>query len=62
MTEWEQAGKFRRGDDDPRVGEAPGHWDRWEQDFALLKELGFNSYRLSVEWARIESDLVLSDP
>lgn len=54
MTEWEREGRFRRRDKDPRVGEASGHWNRWEQDFALPKDVGVNSYRLSIEWARIE--------
>jgi beta-glucosidase len=29
-------------------------WNRYEQDLDLIVELGLNSYRLSVEWARIE--------
>lgn len=35
-------------------GDACDHYHRYEQDIALLARLGFNSYRFSVEWARIE--------
>lgn len=30
------------------------HYKRFEEDFALLKKLHLNSYRFSIEWARIE--------
>ncbi|RJU96323.1 MAG: glycoside hydrolase family 1 protein, partial [Candidatus Poseidoniales archaeon] len=35
-------------------GAACDHWNRWEDDFQLISELGLNSYRFSVEWSRIE--------
>ena len=35
-------------------GDACDSWNRYEQDLDLIVELGLNSYRLSVEWARIE--------
>lgn len=35
-------------------GDACDSWNRYEQDLDLVVELGLNSYRLSVEWARIE--------
>jgi beta-glucosidase len=31
-------------------------WLQWRDDIALLKELGLNAYRLSLEWARIEPE------
>jgi beta-glucosidase len=37
-------------------GDAIDHYHRYEQDIALLAELGFNSYRFSVEWARVEPE------
>jgi beta-glucosidase len=37
-------------------GDAIDHYHRYAQDIALLAELGFNSYRFSVEWARIEPE------
>ena len=30
------------------------HFHRYEEDFALLKSLGHNAHRLSLEWSRIE--------
>ena len=37
-------------------GDACDHYHRYEQDIALLKELGFSAYRFSIEWARIEPE------
>jgi beta-glucosidase len=37
-------------------GDAIDHYHRYSDDIALLAELGFNSYRFSVEWARIEPE------
>lgn len=33
---------------------AADHWNRWEQDTALLADLGLRHYRMGLEWARIE--------
>lgn len=37
-------------------GDACDHYHRYRQDIALLAELGFNSYRFSIEWARVEPE------
>ena len=37
-------------------GDACDHYHRYREDIALLAELGFNSYRFSIEWARIEPE------
>jgi beta-glucosidase len=37
-----------------RSGDACDSYHRYEEDIALLAALGFNSYRFSLEWARIE--------
>lgn len=37
-------------------GDAIDHYHRYPEDLALLRELGFNSYRFSVEWARVEPE------
>ncbi len=47
-TRWEEGG---RGTEPS--GRAAGHWELWESDFDLLSELGHSSYRLSIEWSRI---------
>jgi len=37
-----------------RSGDACDSYHRYEEDFALAAGLGFNCYRLGIEWARIE--------
>ncbi len=37
-------------------GDAIDHYHRYPEDIALLGELGFNAYRFSVEWARVEPE------
>jgi beta-glucosidase len=37
-------------------GDACDHYHRYGQDIALLKGLGFGTYRFSIEWARIEPE------
>ena len=37
-------------------GDACDHYHRYAKDIALLAELGFNMYRFSIEWARIEPE------
>lgn len=37
-------------------GDACDHYHRYPQDIKLLAGLGFNAYRFSVEWARIEPE------
>lgn len=48
-SEWEKAGKAKN-----ESGVARDYWNRYEKDHDLLQELGVNSFRLSIEWARIE--------
>lgn len=38
------------------AGDAIDHYHRYPEDMALLAELGFKSYRISIEWARIEPE------
>ena len=37
-------------------GDACDHYHRYPQDIGLLAEQGFNTYRFSIEWARIEPE------
>ena len=37
-------------------GDACDHYHRYREDIKLLAELGFNSYRFSIEWARVEPE------
>jgi beta-glucosidase len=52
--DWEQLpGKIQNGD---RSGAACLHWDRYEEDLDLLRSLGLDAYRFSIEWSRIEPE------
>lgn len=50
---WEELGNVEGG---VRSGRAADSWNRWKEDIALLKELGCNSYRFSIEWSRLEPE------
>jgi len=55
-TDW---WRFERADDTLAVelcGDACDSWNRYEHDLDLLVEFGLNSFRLSIEWARIEPE------
>ncbi|MEU8709121.1 family 1 glycosylhydrolase [Streptomyces sp. NPDC048565] len=39
-----------------RSADAADSFHRWPEDMDLLSELGFNAYRFSIEWARIEPE------
>ena len=54
FTDWEKEGKFKINGLNPVYENGSNHWDLWETDFEYLKELNVNSYRFSIEWARIE--------
>lgn len=45
-----------------RSGAACDHWNRVDQDVALMKDLSVGTYRLSVEWAKIEPTEGQYDP
>ena len=50
-TDWNKAATEGRV---PVCGVACDHYNRYEADFDIAKELGHTAHRLSVEWARIE--------
>ena len=51
---WEQQpGRIARGE---VSGDASGHWDRVVADLALMRDLGANAYRFSIEWSRLEPE------
>jgi beta-glucosidase len=37
-----------------RTGTAAEFWQRYETDFQLCQSMGLNSFRLSIEWARVQ--------
>jgi beta-glucosidase len=38
----------------PPSGNAADHYNRYEQDFQIAKDIGLNAFRISLEWSRIE--------
>ena len=40
----------------PCAGRACDHYNLYEKDFDLIKQLGQNAHRLSIEWSRIEPE------
>jgi len=52
-TDWSKAGRDGKV---PLVNSGPEHYAKYKSDFDLAKELGHNSHRLSIEWARIEPE------
>ena len=39
-----------------RVGDACNSFELWRQDIDLVKKIGLNAYRFSIEWSRIEPE------
>ena len=40
-----------------KSGLAADHWNRYREDIRLMKDLGTDHYRFSVEWSRIEPEM-----
>jgi beta-glucosidase len=55
-TEWETKYKIKKKKRLTSCAKATDHWKRYKEDFQLLKKLGVNAYRFSVEWSRIEPE------
>jgi len=49
---FDQNGKSRIHNSD-KSGEAADHWNVYKQDINLMKNIGANAYRFSVEWSKI---------
>ena len=50
-NDWAKAGREGKV---PPAGKACEHYSRYEKDFDIIKELGHNCHRISIEWSRIE--------
>lgn len=48
---WEETGNVEE-----KTGTACDHWNRYEEDIALMQSLGINTFRFSVEWSKIEPE------
>lgn len=52
-NDWAEAAQQGRV---PSAGIACDHYNRYESDFDLAKQLGHNGHRISIEWSRIEPE------
>ncbi len=50
-SDWEAGGHIRSGDS---CGSACDWWNNAERDFDLVRDMGLNAMRFSVDWSRIE--------
>lgn len=50
------ANDWARSNKVPKAGDACDHYNRYATDFAIARDLGHNSHRLSLEWSRIEPE------
>ena len=49
-NDWYRQGKIKDGTD-PATGN--DHWEKWEEDVALMAQMGIQVYRFGIEWARL---------
>ena len=56
MTDWENLGHFNENGQTSLYGCAVNHWERWQADLQLLKQLNVNAYRFSMDWGRIQPE------
>ena len=49
-NDWYRQGKIKDGTD-PATGN--DHWEKWEEDVALMAQMGIQIYRFGIEWARL---------
>lgn len=49
--DWERKGRLHVKDSFTRAAD---HWNRWKEDIDIMAAMGIETYRFSVEWARIE--------
>ncbi len=52
-NDWAEAARAGRV---PPAGLSTDHYNKYESDFDLIKSLGQNAHRLSIEWSRIEPE------
>lgn len=51
---WEKLGKLHPEAVGTSIQEAAGHWKNWKEDIDIASGLGLETYRFSIEWARIQ--------
>lgn len=56
LASWEKIAAQAQNPQNYISGKAADHYHLYAQDFDLLKSLGLNSYRFSIEWSRVEPE------
>ncbi len=56
LNKWDHIKDIARQPDNYVSGKAVDHYNRYKEDFDLLKKLHMNAFRFSVEWSRIEPE------
>lgn len=51
-ADWERAGKLKEAG--ARCGRGVDHWNRFDEDYLLARNVGSEAFRMSLEWARLE--------
>jgi beta-glucosidase len=57
---WSELENQKKEDGTPflpeKSGKACDHWNRYKEDIQLMKKLGLNAYRFSIEWSKVEPE------
>jgi len=56
MPAWAEVKKQATNPDNYISGRGVDHYNRYKDDFGLLKKIGLNSLRFGIEWARLEPE------
>jgi len=56
LDNWPEIKDQAKNPDNYVSGRATDHYNRYEQDFDLLKKMNMNAFRFSIEWSRVEPE------
>ena len=56
LTSWDRIKKEAKDPNNYVSGSATDHYNRYEEDFQIMKKLGMNAFRYSIEWSRVEPE------
>lgn len=54
LGNWKEISKQAENPENYVSGKGVEHYDRYKEDFQLIKKLNLNSFRFGIEWSRIE--------
>lgn len=56
LNNWETIAPSAKDPDNYVSGKGVDHFHRYKEDFDILKSLGLNAFRFSIEWSRVEPE------